>query len=234
MPTGDLQEKFWSQDKSARRSPEHPIVNYIFKDKAKKVKNILPNDIGSILDCGCGNGFFQKALSDIFQIECVGIDYSKEMIDNNPNPQKTVASVTAIPFPDNSFDLVTCSALLHHMNKQERIEAVKEMSRVAKKYIFLCEPNGKNPAVAVFSLLNREELGGLDFSLGYLKGLGRAAGLQPTKAFIDAMVPPNKTPLWAFPVIRYLDQTKLNSLLGLDANVLFEKIYLNDPHNERQ
>lgn len=231
MPTEDLQEKFWNQNKSSRRSPEHPIVSYIFQDKAKKLKNLLPDNIGSIIDCGCGNGFFQKALTDIFKVDCLGIDYSKEMIDNNPNPRKMVASVTEMPFPDDSFDLVTCSALLHHMNKEDRAKAVKEMARVAKKYVFLCEPNGKNPAVMAFSLLNREELGGLDFSLTYLKGLGEAAGLRPIKTFIDAMIPPNKTPLWAFPIMRYLDQTKLSSFLGLDANVLFEKSLLNNPHD---
>jgi len=229
MPAEDIQEKFWNQNKSSRRSPEHPVVSYIFKDKAKKLKTLLSDgNIDSVLDCGCGNGFFQKAIGDIFQVDCWGIDYSKEMIDNNPNPQKMVASVTQLPFPDNSFDLVTCSALLHHMNKEDRVKAVKEMSRVAKKYVFLCEPNGKNPAVAIFSLLNREELGGLDFSLSYLKNLSEAAKLRPINAFIDALIPPNKTPLWAFPALRYLDQTKISSLLGLDANVLFEKSPLNN------
>lgn len=74
--------------------------------------------IRSIADCGCGNGFFQHYFEQVFGVPCVDIDFSTEMLRINPCANKICASVMALPFPDNSFDLVThavCFSITSHV-----------------------------------------------------------------------------------------------------------------------
>jgi SAM-dependent methyltransferase len=224
MVKEELQRNFWGKDKSNRREAKHPVVEYVYKNMAIKLKSLLNNvPIKSILDCGCGNGFFQTYLSEVFGLECAGIDFSKEMIRLNPNPRTYLASVTKIPFKDNSFDLVTCSQLLHHLSEEERLKALEEMRRVAKKYIFIAEPNRNNPFNTLFFLAKQEELGGLVFTTEYLKNLCRKRNLFIVKLYIDSLVLPNKTPLFLFPFFKILDKTFLNSWFGFNINFLCKK-----------
>lgn len=226
LTTHELQKKFWEKDKSKRRSSEHPIVRYVFESKAKKLK-YLTNDIHpqSILDCGCGNGFFQTYLSKTFNLECAGLDFSSEMIRFNPNPNTIIASVTNIPFKDNSFDIVVCHGLLHHLPKESHLLAVNEMARVARYYLFLAEPNRNNPAIALFSIIKPEERCALLFSKKYLQKLCKQnKQLSIVKIFTDLLVLPNKTPLFLFPVMKRLDKSSLSSYLGTMTNILCRKI----------
>lgn len=74
------------------------------------------------------------------------------MLRINPNAQKTEASVVRLPFQDNSFDLATCSMLVHHLTIEEQQIAIKEMQRVSRKYVFFSEPNRNNLSNLVFAL----------------------------------------------------------------------------------
>ncbi|MCB9006275.1 MAG: methyltransferase domain-containing protein [Ardenticatenaceae bacterium] len=47
-----------------------------------------------------------------------------------------VASITEIPYPDNSFDVVTSSLVYHHLNQAEKVAGLQEVVRVLK-------PNGR-------------------------------------------------------------------------------------------
>jgi len=224
MKNEELQYKFWEKDKSDRRNVGHPAVEYIYKNMAIKLKTLLDGPIDSILDCGCGNGFFQTYLSEVFGLECAGIDFSKEMIRLNPNPRTYLASVTKIPFKDNSFDLVTCSELLHHLPRNQQQSAVKEMKRVAKSYIFISEPNRNNLANLLFFLLKPEEKGGLIFTKNYLNNLcSQHNDLIIIKSYKDSFVLPNKTPMIIFPFMKFLDKSFLSSWLGFAVNILCKK-----------
>jgi ubiquinone/menaquinone biosynthesis C-methylase UbiE len=60
------------------------------------------------------------------------------------------ATGEALPFPDASFDAVCEFAILHHVSNPNAI--VREMTRVAKKAVFLCDSNrfGQGSALARF------------------------------------------------------------------------------------
>jgi ubiquinone/menaquinone biosynthesis C-methylase UbiE len=60
-----------------------------------------------------------------------------------------------LKFEDNSFDVVFCHALLHHVDDIDRV--IGEMKRVSCKWIVLLEPNRNNPLMFLFSLLIKEE-----------------------------------------------------------------------------
>jgi ubiquinone/menaquinone biosynthesis C-methylase UbiE len=90
----------------------------------------------SVLDIGCGNGknmLFRKDL--IIQ----GIDISNEQVKicQKKNLTVSVASMTQLPFPPNTFDNMLCIATYHHLdNDTERQKALQEMYRCLK-------PNGQ-------------------------------------------------------------------------------------------
>ncbi|RMG88031.1 MAG: class I SAM-dependent methyltransferase [Bacteroidetes bacterium] len=96
-----------------------------------------------LLDAGCGQGrnsaiFIQK------NIEIYGIDKSEQAIASlrrkcrewNPQypPERfTVADLSALPFPDNHFDFVVCSAVLHFAeNRNQFVQWFEEMVRTLR------------------------------------------------------------------------------------------------------
>lgn len=89
-----------------------------------------------ILDIGCAKGFFVKDLKDLNKkIEVVGIDISKYALKHcHPDVIDYLhyGDARALPFPDNSFDLVFAINVIHNFTKQDCIKAIKEINRVAK------------------------------------------------------------------------------------------------------
>jgi len=214
------QKAFWHRDKSSRRSAEHPIVSWVYGMQARKLKARITTPVHSIADCGCGNGFFQIYLEREFGVPCIGIDFSTEMLRLNPCSNKICASVILLPFPENSFDLVTCSMLLHHLTHEEQLRALEEMNRVSRQYVFIAEPNRYNIANLIFALWRREERGLLSWEMGHLKQICIRSGLDVLYNYVDALLLPNAMPLWLFPLMQKLDATILSSWFGFTRNIL--------------
>lgn len=95
----------------------------------------------SVLDVGCGTGSLALAAKrQVGAGEVAGIDASAEMIARAS--RKAVrrkvridfrqASADALPFADNTFDVVTSTVMLHHLPKAVRGAAVREMCRVVQ------------------------------------------------------------------------------------------------------
>jgi len=98
-------------------------------------------DHGKLLDVGCGN-CRNTVIFAKHDFDCYGIDFSKEMIkyaekfckQNNVKVNLRVANATTLPFKDESFDYVICTAVLHHLStEQERKRVLSEIKRVLKK-----------------------------------------------------------------------------------------------------
>lgn len=94
------------------------------------IKNMVSNN-AVILDAGCGSGKNMDLREDCL---FYGIDNSEAMVsicfEKGYNVQ--LGSVTAIPFKDHTFDNVLCIAVIHHLQKHDRIKAIKELIRVCK------------------------------------------------------------------------------------------------------
>ena len=119
---------------------------------------------GNILDLGCGNGRHLIPFSKN-KFNCYGIDFSKNMINNaklsfKKNNLKAVfkqATLTKIPFKNNTFNYIICLASFHSLNKKEQNIALKEIKRVLK-------PDGKlfivvwNKWLPKFILKNKEQM----------------------------------------------------------------------------
>ena len=99
------------------------------------------NSKSSVLDVGCAKGFMLYDLSKLIPgINLRGIDVSEYAINNSVSEIKKfvqIADAKKIPFPDNSFDVVISINTVHNLDRVECAEALREITRVSKKYSFI-------------------------------------------------------------------------------------------------
>ncbi len=90
-----------------------------------------------ILDIGCAKGFFVKDLKDLNNnIEVFGVDISDYALKNcHPDVIENIkfGDARALPFKNNSFDLIFSINVIHNFSKIDCFKAIKEMNRVSKK-----------------------------------------------------------------------------------------------------
>jgi len=91
-----------------------------------------------ILDVGCGSGTVTRDIARLTKGHVIAIDGSADMIavaknvlEKESNVELHVGSAGALPFPDNTFDVVTCNLLLMWADDPQQV--VCEMARVTKK-----------------------------------------------------------------------------------------------------
>ncbi len=117
------------------------LVNNFYHSLYKLVKHIKPE---RILDVGCGEGFTLVNLRrNRIGRQHEGIDYSRDAIVLGkklyPKLNIKLGDIYRLPYRDSEFDLVVCTEVLEHVKDPET--ALKEIKRVAKKYIALSVPN---------------------------------------------------------------------------------------------
>jgi ubiquinone/menaquinone biosynthesis C-methylase UbiE len=108
-------------------------------NKAKQVRLLGARPGLRILDAGCGRGETALALARA-GAEVAGIDYSeaaveltREMLaEVQPEADLRVGSVTALPWPDASFDRVQFSDVIEHLDPEQTVPALAELRRVLK------------------------------------------------------------------------------------------------------
>lgn len=110
-----------------------------------------------LLDLGCGAGensvYFAKQGAD-----CVAADYSPGMVEvalklaaaNQVKIEGRTINAMAIDYPDNTFDIVYASNLLHHI--PDPLQVIREMHRVLKPGGKACfwDPLKHNPIINVY------------------------------------------------------------------------------------
>ncbi len=194
------QKDYWEREHLIkRRHPEHPVIAAYILPKIELLRRYVElTPQTKLLDVGCGNGFFTYYFDKICDVH--GVDYSVKMLQINPVKKTSLMSADDLKFPDNSFDVAFCHALLHHVENISRV--MQEMKRVSKKHVIILEPNRNNPLMFLFSLLVKEEHKALRFSLPYLRNLVTKNGLRVVTAFSYGMIVPNKTPTFALPLVR--------------------------------
>jgi SAM-dependent methyltransferase len=128
--------------------PAHVVEHYLRKRTAYVVEH-CPRGKG--LDVGCGTGVLAGRLAAA-GYEMAGVDPSGGMLDvlraNTPAVAATEASGTALPFDEDSFDLVLTVAALHHIAEPADVhQTLREMVRVARPggRIVVWDHNPRNP-----------------------------------------------------------------------------------------
>jgi ubiquinone/menaquinone biosynthesis C-methylase UbiE len=101
---------------------------------------LIPADTKSLLDAGCGNGVFINNLQKHKpNLRICGLDRSNKALEFVLT-DKAVGEITNLPFPNASFDCVTCLEVLEHLSVDDYEKALQEISRVAGKYIIVSVP----------------------------------------------------------------------------------------------
>lgn len=204
----DSRQKTYWEEQTKRRRPFHPAAAAFARPKAELLADMLQDIAGqpsaklSLLEVGCGNGFFSVWLNQLFKSITL-LDFSRIMLRQNPVGPRVVGGAEQLPFRDGAFDVVFCSNLLHHLAAP--VTAVREMARVSRSFVALSEPNRDHPLMLLLSLANPAERGVLKFSKSYLESLAVQAGLQICRSIGQGVILPNKTPAAAVPLLEWVE-----------------------------
>lgn len=122
-----------------------------FFGELRAIRNTLVADVGaaesvSILDVGAGSGGLLRVVkkwlgprASMLTGTDLDLEATKAIRLGPPagDVQSLQCDALMLPFADASFDYVFCSLFLHHLPDDAAIRLIREMSRVAKKRIFV-------------------------------------------------------------------------------------------------
>lgn len=106
--------------------------------RLETICSLIPEDVRTIVDIGSGRGFIVKAMSD--QGFDVTATDSSEAALSQYEGRRVHCSCDDLPFDDCGFDMVTCTEVLEHLDDDLLGGAIREMTRVAKKYVLVSVP----------------------------------------------------------------------------------------------
>ena len=100
-----------------------------------------------ILDAGCGRGEVALACARAgaevaaSTTPQTAVELTRETLADFPDADIRVGDVTALPWPDDSFDRVQFSDVIEHLDPPQTVPALAEFRRVLKPGGFLlCTP----------------------------------------------------------------------------------------------
>ena len=218
----EYQKQFWANNRNAR-SFDHHVVELFARQRIDYLaRHIDFESVVSAFDVGCGDGFATHYFAQrIPKVE--GGDISELMLAHNPLDPRLLRVIDAedLDLPDGAYDLVYVWEVLHHL--KDPVQAVREMSRVSRRYVVIFEPNRANALQFSFGLLNRQERGTLRSSKAYLEALARQAGLQVIACDYCGKIPPNKTPERLLGILKRLP-FESNRVTGISVALIARKI----------
>jgi ubiquinone/menaquinone biosynthesis C-methylase UbiE len=158
--------RYTNERRVAMRESEERLAREFTGDWLRSVKEELPHFIpfltkacglefrGRVLEIGAGAAWFGAELSKLPNVvEMVVTDFSPKLLkEQAPKVFKllkaSTAKITRIPadfhkldFPDNHFDFVVCSGVLHHATNM--VQMLREAKRVLKpggRFVAIREP----------------------------------------------------------------------------------------------
>lgn len=166
------------------------------------IEKVVPLAKSSVLDIGCGNGVFTLYLKDRCR-SVTGVDFSSNMLAENPCGGLIQGDAACLPLPAESFDATFEANVLHHVDSPRQV--VTEMARVARRWVVLIEPNRYNPGMFVCGLFMKEEWGVLKSHARGLRTLLESCGLAVRLSVCTGMITQNQTPAALVPFLRCFD-----------------------------
>jgi len=132
--TDEYYDGAWCQIASSISSQE--------EERIRQTLSLIPEGVCSILDVGCGDGRITNRLNSRYS-KVVGLENSREAL-RHVKSEKILGSVESLPLPDRSVDLVLSCEVLEHLPFRVYPKALREIERVAAKYIIVTVPNSEN------------------------------------------------------------------------------------------
>ena len=141
---------------------KRPIVGGLLE---KAFDTMFPEKADSVLDLGCGTGFYFPLLAKHTH-RLVGVDVCEPMLEQAqstidacglPHCRVLKSSACNIPVEDHSIDVVHSWDFLHHVSDLSQVFAeIKRVLKPGGRYVAV-EPNLLNPSIAWYHARRRSE-----------------------------------------------------------------------------
>ena len=129
-------------------NPDYMTMEYLSRERWisfwYQIMEVNKTSSKKILEVGPGPGIVSEILNRM-SVNITTLDIDPKL---NPN---VCADVTALPFADNSFDIVLAAEILEHIPFSEVPKALRELSRVSGKSIVITLPHFSHfaPSIAL-------------------------------------------------------------------------------------
>ena len=136
-PIGNASEKYLDSNPVTRR-----LLRRFLRQLDDALSGLAPS---SILDVGCGEGVVTERFAMLLpHASVLGVDADDEFLAaewsrrGRGNLAFQVASGYALPFPDDSYDVVSAIEVLEHVDRPH--DVLSEMARVARRALIASVP----------------------------------------------------------------------------------------------
>ena len=121
-----------------------PMMRWLFPESGIKAALIAQARIQSgqtVLDMGCGTGMLTLLIKQTepgaavygLDMDLQALNIARAKIDKaEQNVTLQQGSAICLPYPDESFDRVFASLMLHHLTREDKQQALREAFRVLK------------------------------------------------------------------------------------------------------
>jgi len=181
-----------------------PILRAMFRERTIKTRLVMAAGLKGherVLDLGCGTGTLTVMLKESARdADVVGIDADPAVLARARAKASEAGMVIAfdegmarhLPHADESFDAVVTSLMLHHLSREQKAQALREVVRVLRpggRFLaadFGIPQNRFMRSLAKVSELLEETADGVE---GRYPDMFRAAGLTEAEEIARFMTP---------------------------------------------
>lgn len=129
-------------DRLAKRMrPYAPFteMNTIIRNLDKKGKTLL--------DVGCARGEAMQMINKKKRWSTTGLDiyepYLNQARQNKTHDHYVLCDVRNLDLPAKSYDIVLCTEVLEHLGREEGLELLRKLEKVARRQVVISTPQGK-------------------------------------------------------------------------------------------
>ena len=109
------------------------------RQRLNAIIETMPEDIDTLMDIGCGNGFFINELTAQVK-KTIGVDLSFEAL-RHVKKMCCQADVECLPIKSMSADMVTMFEVLEHLHYNTYCKIRETLPELTRKYIMISVPN---------------------------------------------------------------------------------------------